>query len=170
MAETLKRVSTCECGRVVCEAIGEPIVSAVCYCVDCQAAAANILTNYPKASVCEPDGGTAYSTFRDNQWICVQGGDLLVGVKLHEKSPTTRFIAKCCHSAIYLKYSRGFWVSTYRTQFKDPLPSLEWRNKIIARQSELPFPDDIPRFKGFPMRLFGRLMKAKIGQILRKRS
>lgn len=166
----MKRVSTCECGRVEFEASGEPIVSAVCYCVDCQAAAKTIKDRFEKADVSENDGGTAYSTFHENQWVCVRGKDLLEGVTLNEKSPTTRYVASCCQSPIYLKFKHGFWVSTYRAQFRDPLPPLEWRNKIASRKSDLPFPDDIPRFKGFPLRLFWRLIKAKLGQKTKKQA
>ncbi len=160
----MKRISTCKCGSVVFEAVGEPIVSAVCYCVDCQAASDKIKSIYANAVVAETDGGTAYSTFKDEQWHCVKGGELLTGIKLREGSPTTRFIATCCQSPLYLKYKYGFWISTYRQQFRDALPDLEWRNKISSRQSYLPFPDDIQRFKGFPIRLFGRLIKAKFSR------
>ncbi len=30
------RTSQCGCGRVRCESRGEPILSVVCYCLDCQ--------------------------------------------------------------------------------------------------------------------------------------
>ncbi len=151
---------SCHCGQVKYQAIARPIVTAVCYCVDCQAAA-GLFENFEDVKpYCEPDGGTPYVTLRDKDWVVIEGENLLEPMKLKTNSPTTRYITKCCRSPIFLKYKNGFWTSTYRTRFENP-PQLEWRNKVSARQSELPYADDIPRFNGYPLRLFMRLLKAR---------
>ena len=160
------RKATCACGQVRCEARGEPIVSAVCYCVDCQAAGAEIEKLPDAKKVLEPDEGTAYSTFRQDQWTCTEGADFLQEIRLTPKAPTTRYVAGCCNSAMFLIYRHGFWVSTYRNRYQEPLPPLEWRNKISARTSDAPFPDDLPRYGSFPLKLFVRLIKARIAQLL----
>lgn len=163
--ETITRTATCECGSVIFEARGEPFVCAVCYCTDCQVAGEKIEMNYTSARILDPDGGTAYATFRQDQWICKQGENKLEAIKLRPKSPTTRYVAVCCNTPIFLIYSRGFWVSVYRSGLTPPLPPLEWRNQTRARTSGLPYPDDLPRYKGFPARLYARMIKSKFSQL-----
>ncbi len=154
------QIVSCDCGRVEYQASSEPIVTAVCYCIDCQAAADLIKGGGDVKVFCETDGGTPYVTLRDKDWSALTGEELLEPIKLKPNSPTTRFVSNCCGSPMFLKYKPGFWTSTYRTRYKNP-PALEWRNKTASRQSGLPYPDDIPRFKSFPFRLFGRLLKAR---------
>lgn len=154
------QIVSCDCGQVKYEAVLTPIVTAVCYCVDCQAAAKIIAEVENVKPFCDPDGGTPYVTLHDKNWRAQAGEDLLEAIKLKPNSPTTRYVTRCCHSPIFIKYANGFWTSTYRARYSDP-PALEWRNKVAARQSDLPFADDIPRYKSFPLKLFGRLLKAK---------
>lgn len=110
---------------------------------------------------CEPDGGTPYVTLRDKDWTALKGAELLHPIKLKPNSPTTRYITTCCHSPLFLKFKFGFWTSTYWTRYESK-PPLEWRNKTAARQSDLPYADDLPRFKNFPLRLMARLIKARL--------
>jgi len=162
------RVSQCSCGRVRCEAVGEPIVSAVCYCSDCQAGGHQIEALEGATPVLDPDGGTPYLTYRDDRFACVEGAELLVGYKLGEKAPTQRFVASCCNSGMFIKYGPGWWVSAYRTRFAEPLPPIEMRNKVARRLSSLPLPADAPAFQSFPGRLFWRLFKARGAMLIGK--
>jgi hypothetical protein len=159
-------MARCACGRVRCEGVGDPIVSAVCYCGDCQAGGRRIeaLDNAP--AVLDPDGGTPYLTYRGDRFRCVEGADLLVAYKLGDKAPTERFVASCCHSGMFLKFGPGFWISAYRMRFAEPLPPIEMRNKIARRQSPLPLPTDAPAYRGYPVALFWRLIKARIAMAL----
>ena len=151
---------SCDCGKVKFQATSKPIVTAVCYCTDCQAAG-DIMADYKDIKPFrEPDGGTPYVTLHDKDWTAIDGEELLQPLKLKPDSPTTRYVATCCQSPIYLKFKSGFWTSTYRARYESP-PTLEWRNKTARRRSNLPYPDNIPRFKKFPLRLFGRLLKAR---------
>ena len=159
------RTASCKCGRVRFEARGEPFVSAVCYCADCQAAAVKIAKFSNAQMTGDPDGGTPYSTFRQDQWTCAEGSELLVQIKLKPDSPTVRYVASCCNSALYLIYSPGFWVSTYRNRFTEPLPPLEWRHKLKARVSDLPVSGDLPLYGGFPLKLFWRILKARFSRL-----
>jgi len=152
----------CECGQVKYRVEGTPIVTAVCYCADCQAARDLIEASPANAPFRDADGGTAYVTLKDADWQPVQGEDQLEDIRLAPEAPTSRYVTTCCRTPLFIKYHPGFWVSTYRARYADP-PPLEWRNKVAARTSELPFPDDIPRFKNFPARLFWRLFKARAG-------
>jgi hypothetical protein len=82
------RSATCACGRVELEAIGKPIVSAVCYCDDCQKGARQIEALPNAGTVADPDGGTPYILYRKDQIACSKGADLLKSYKLKDTSAT----------------------------------------------------------------------------------
>lgn len=159
------RTARCACGRVRCEGIGVPIVSAVCYCSDCQAGGRQIEVLAGAGPVRDPDGGTPYLTYRDDRFACVEGADLLVGYKLGDKAPTQRFVASCCDTGMFIKYAPGHWVSAYRLRFDGPLPPIEMRNKVAWRRSNLPLPQDAPAFRSFPFRLWRRLFTSRIAML-----
>lgn len=162
---TKVRRASCACGQVKYEAQGDPIVTAVCYCQDCQAAG-KIITDLPEFTPFqERDGGTPYATFRKDHWKPIGKERQLKSIKLKPDAPTTRYVTTCCHSALYLEFEPGFWISVYRDRLDEP-PALEWRNKVNYRQSDLPFADGLPRYKNFPLRLFGRLALAGLAKIL----
>ena len=154
------QIVSCECGKVKFQAAAKPIVTAVCYCTDCHSAGNVIDTFEGVRPFREKDGGTPYVTLHDRDWLAVEGQELLEAVKLKPSSSTTRYVTTCCHSPIFIKIKTGFWTSTYRARYDNP-PQLEWRNKTAKRRSNLPYSDDIPRFKSFPLRLFVRLFKAR---------
>lgn len=158
----VSEIISCICGQVQYQAAGKPIVTAVCYCADCQAAGDLFAALPAKASFRERDGGTAYVTLMDKDWTALRGEDKLEAVKLRPDAPTSRYVTTCCRTPMFIKHHPGFWVSTFRERYKNP-PALEWRNKVKARKTDLPFADDIPRFNSFPLRLFGRLLKARLG-------
>lgn len=156
--KSVVRTASCACGRVRCEGVGTPIVSAVCYCGDCQAGGQLVEALPGAAPVRDPDSGTPYLTYRDDRFACVAGTDLLIGYKLSDKAPTERFVASCCNSGMYLKFGPGHWVSAYRLRFAEPLPPIEMRTNIARRQSALPLPQDAPASRKFPLKLFRRLL------------
>lgn len=135
---TKTRISKCKCGKVEYEATHEAILAGVCYCDHCQAGSQLIesLPNAPK--VLDEDGGSSYLTYRDDRFNYIKGESLIKGYKLREKSKTTRYVATCCNSAIYLKFKPGFWVSTYRNRYSGELPDVEMRTQTQFRASQLP--------------------------------
>ncbi len=163
----VQRTSSCLCGMVRCVATGSPIVSAVCYCASCQSGARAIEALAGAPRIREADGGTALLTFRDDRFAIIAGEDQLVAHRLSPGAPTRRMVARCCNSAMFLKYEPGFWVSTYRTRFApEDWPPVEMRNQIRHRDSPLPLPDEAPAFQGFPLRLFWALAKARVAMLL----
>src|SRR5216683_2880743 len=60
----ITRYASCACGRVQCRAVGEPILSAVCYCDNCQEGARQIEALPNATSFRDADGGTPYLTYR----------------------------------------------------------------------------------------------------------
>ena len=160
-----RRTATCACGRVRCEAVGAPILVAVCYCDDCQAGGHYIEALPDARPVLDPDGGTPYLTYRDDRFACVAGADLLVAMTLREAAPTQRFVASCCNTGMYLKFGPGHWISAYRLRFQPPLPAIEMRTNLRRRTSPLPLPTDAPGYRAFPLKLFWRLLKARVAML-----
>jgi len=159
------RTSSCACGRVRCQAVGAPILSAVCYCDDCQAGGRQI-EELPNATrVLDADGGTPYLTYRDDRFSCTSGADLLVGYKIRDNAPTRRFVASCCNSGIYLKFAPGHWVSAYRARFAGDLPPIEMRTQTKYRLADTEIPHDAPSYRKYPLKLFRRLLGSRISML-----
>jgi hypothetical protein len=147
---------------VRCEAVGPPIVSAVCYCSDCQEGARRIEALPGAPPILDADGGASSLLYRDDRFRCVSGEEFLVAYRLKERAPTRRMAASCCNSGMFLKFEPGFWVSAYRLRFSGDLPPVEMRNQTRDRKAQTPIPTDAPGFARFPMRLFARLMLARV--------
>jgi hypothetical protein len=95
---------------------GAPIVSVVCYCDTCQEGSRRIgaLPNAP--SVCEPDGGTAYVSYRKDRIAYTKGSELLKDYKLDPNSKTNRVVASCCNSAMLMRFDDArHWVPVFPT-------------------------------------------------------
>lgn len=97
----------CQCGAVECTAQGRPFLSAVCYCDDCQEAARQIAATGNGPPVADPDGGTGLCLIRDDRFRIERGADLLKPHRLEPDSATSRMIAACCNSALFLSFSDG---------------------------------------------------------------
>jgi hypothetical protein len=160
------RYAACACGKVRCRLLGEPILSAVCYCDDCQKGAEPIEALPGATAFREADGGTPYLTWRDDRFACVEGADLLTDYKLTDRAPTRRTVASCCNSAMFLKFGPGHWVSAYRMRFEGDPPPLEMRTQTRFRRSNTPLPDDVRGYPGFPAALFARLIGARLAMFL----
>ena len=165
MVQTI-RTSTCVCGRVRCQGVGTPILSAVCYCDDCQKGGHQIEGLPRAARVLDADGGTPYLTYRDDRFSCVSGADLLVGYKISDHAPTQRFVASCCNSGIFLKFGPGHWVSSYRARFQGDLPPIEMRTQTKYRNADTEMPLDAPSYRKYPMKLFRRLLGSRIAMLI----
>src|SRR4249920_883998 len=117
MAATLdlnaERIASCACGKVRIKAMGRPIMSAVCYCEDCQAAVHQLEAQGAGKDFHDAWDGTGYATYRDDRLSTIEGASLLEGFKLRDSAPTTRYVTTCCKSAMYLKHGPGWWTSLY---------------------------------------------------------
>ena len=104
----------CSCGAVEIEAVGKPIVSVVCYCDDCQAAARNIEAMPGAACFRLNDGGTPLIAYRKDRVRCVRGEAKLSKLKLRDGSATSRRLATCCNSVMFLDFDDAkHWVDIY---------------------------------------------------------
>lgn len=156
------RLSSCACGKVQCEGSGAPFLSAVCYCADCQEGGRRIEALPGAPPVLDADGGASYLIYRDDRFRCVSGEARLVPQRLSDRSPTRRMVASCCNSGMFLKFEPGFWVSSYRLRHAGDLPPVEMRNQTRDRRADTAIPTDAPHFSRYPLRLFVRLLRARI--------
>ena len=159
--DTIVRVASCVCGAVRCEGVGAPILSAVCYCSDCQDGGRRIEALRDAPQLLDDDGGTAYLTYRDDRFRCVAGEDKLVAYRVNDRAPSRRMVASCCNSGMFLKFEPGFWVSSYRHRYSGDLPPLEMRNQTRDRKAETAIPRDAPSYSRYPLRLFAKLLRAR---------
>lgn len=159
--------ATCTCGSVEVKAFGKPIVSAACYCDDCQKGAAQIEA-LPKApAVRDTDGGTAYMLFRKDRFECSKGAELLKPHKLKETSPTNRVVATCCNSAMFVNFDRGpHWISAYRARFRGDLPPLQARICTKFKPEGVVLPEDVPSYRSYPPSFIVKLLASRIAMAL----
>jgi len=161
--------ASCSCGCVEFAARGRPIVSAVCYCDDCQAGARQIGALPDAPPVSDPDGGTAYILYRKDRIGCSKGAALLKPYKLEETSVTNRVVATCCNSAMFVNFDKGpFWVAAYRARFQGPLPPLQARICTKFKPEGVTLPKDLPTSLGYPLRMVARLLASGAAMVLRR--
>lgn len=87
----------CACGSVEFLASGTPILSAACYCDDCQRGARQVEALPNASPVAGTDGGTEYLLYRKDRVVCTNGNDLVRDYRLKADSPTVRVVATCCN-------------------------------------------------------------------------
>jgi hypothetical protein len=163
--ETL--IASCRCGAVALEAAGPPIVGAGCYCASCQEAGRRIALLPEAPPVLDGDGGTAFLLYRKDRVRCVQGGERLEEHRLKPGSSTRRMVAACCNSAMFLEFTRGHWLSLYRSRFPDGAPPLEMRVMTADRREGVVLPADVPNFATHSVRFMAKLLGAWIAMGLR---
>ena len=92
--------------------------------------------------------------------------ELLKSYKLKASSVTNRVVANCCNSAVFVNFDRGpHWVSAYRARFEGEPQPLEMRIQTTFRVSDQALPEDVPSYKGFGPKLFGRLIGSRLSMM-----
>jgi hypothetical protein len=158
-------IARCSCGRVEYEATGRPIVSLVCFCRDCQAGSRELESLPGAGSVREPDGGTAYVTYREDRARCSRGAELLESHKLQERSATNRVTARCCSSPMVMSFDDArHWVSIYRGRLVDAAPPSEMRICTKFAPDSL-VTSAVPGYPGYPVRLLAKLLGARLAML-----
>ena len=156
--------SSCACGAVQLETFGPPIDAVACHCADCRAAAKQIEELSGAPPILDAGGGTAFLVFRKDRMRPVQGAQRLRGLKLTPSSATTRYVATCCGAMLYLGFDDGrHWVSMNRDRFQGDVPAVRMR-VCIGSQPDGALPDDLPRHRGYPFSLMGKLLLAGVAK------
>jgi hypothetical protein len=162
-----KMIAACACGSVEIEASGAPIVSAVCYCDDCQEGARHIETLPGAAPILDPAGGSAYVVYRKDRVTCIKGAALLEPHKIRATSVTNRVVARCCNSAMLLNFDDGkHWVDIYRERIRGPAPPAQMHMCTRFARPVDDNPDDVPRYRGYPFKFVAKLIKARLAMSL----
>lgn len=164
-AETILQ---CQCGAIECKGAGLPFLSAVCYCDHCQEAAHQIEAKGGPL-VADADGGTALCLIRNDKFKIERGSDKLRPHLRDSASSTSRMVASCCNSAMFLDFTDGrFWKSVMIARIAGPKPKIEMRLCTRYRNSLLPWPDEAPRHAKFPVSALARIgrqwLDMKIGR------
>jgi hypothetical protein len=148
-------------------AIGPPMTSAVCYCDTCQEGSRQIEALPNAAPVLGTDGGTAYVLYRKDRIEYAKGAELFKGVKLDEKSTTSRVVAACCNSAMFMRFDDAkHWVPVYRARFQgNDVPPVQWRmcTKFAPENAEVP--NDVPSSTMYPAGFVWKLLTSKLAMM-----
>jgi hypothetical protein len=159
--------ASCACERVAFEATGSPIACAVCHCKDCEEGSRQIEALPNARPVREADGGTAYILFRKDRFVCTGGAPLLKSYKISQRSATSRVVATCCNSPMFLGFDDArHWVSAYRGRFHGDVPPLQMRICTKFRAASGALPKDLPNYSTFPLGFMVKLLGAKIAMVL----
>lgn len=122
-------------------------------------------------AVMEADGGTALGLIRDDRFQITKGADLLTPHLRDPASATSRMVASCCHSAMFLSFSDGrFWKSAMVSRVIGARPEIEARLCTKFRDSALPWPDNAPRYSGFPNRALFMIARQWLNMRLGKKA
>ncbi len=158
--------ASCVCGKVALETRGAPIGAAVCYCDDCQAGGRQIEALPGAPPVLDPDAGTSLVVYRRDRLSCVRGRELLQAVKLKPKSPTSRYVASCCNSAMYLGFDDAkHWVDVFRGRIEGEAPRIEVRmcTRFLPAGTEVP--KDAPSSPRFPLGFVAKVLAARVAML-----
>lgn len=163
-----RTTARCSCGSVEFEAVGDPIMSTVCYCKSCQEGSRQIEALPNGGPVCDSDGGTAYVLYRKDRVQYPKKTRLLQGYKLKEESSTNRVVATCCDSPMYLDFEKGHWLSVYRAAMQGDLPLPEMRVHTKSKPAGNDLPNGVPNYPGYSLKFMAKLFAAWIAMLLRR--
>jgi hypothetical protein len=148
------------CGQVTLEAVGAPILSAVCYCKSCRSAALQFERAPGAPPVLNGDGGVDYCLFRKDRVRITRGAEHLRAHRLTEASATRRVVAGCCNAPMFLDFTSGHWLTLYRDRLPDDAPPLEMGVMAKDLPAGCARPDGLPTYPTHPARFMIKLLAA----------
>lgn len=160
MTTKLRFSAACTCGQVALEAIGAPILSAVCYCESCRSAARRFEQAPGAPSVLNGDGGVDYCLFRKDRVRIVSGAEHLREHRLTEASATRRVVAACCNAPMVLDFTGGHWLTLYRDRMAEDAPPLDMGVMAKDRAVGPALTGDLPTYSTHPARFMVKLLAA----------
>ncbi len=168
MADQPTRIAECSCGKVKIRAFGEPIMHTACYCKDCQVGGEQIQALQGAAPILDSDGGTDFLLYRKDRVEYSNVQSLLRPYKIKNDSLTSRVVATCCNTAMFLNFEKGHWLTMYRQRFQGDVPPLQMRVCTASKRSGINLPDDVPNCANHSFRFFATLLVAWIPMLLRR--
>ncbi len=150
----------CACGQTSLEVEGPPIASVECCCTSCREAAGRLQTLEGAPRTLTDYGTTPFVMYRKDRVRFLSGINNLAGFRLSPEASSTRVIATCCNTPVYLVFKGGHWLSLYGGLWPAgtmPAPTMRTMASDLPEGATLP--DDIPNAKsqslGFFAKLFG---------------
>jgi hypothetical protein len=143
-------------------------VSVVCYCDTCQEGSRRIeaLPNAPP--VRDPDGGTAYVSYRKDRVTYARGSELLTDYMLEQNPKTIRVVASCCNSAMTMRFDDArHWIPVYRARLGPSAPPIKMRICTGLAPDRSAIPTDVPSHRDYPPALLGKLLTSRIAMMFR---
>ncbi len=160
-ADNPEATASCACGQVTLTLTGKPIVTAVCYCGDCQEAGRQFALHPGAPAALDGDGGTPLVLFRKDRVRCLSGADRLQEHRLKPESPTRRFTAACCQSPLFLEFTKGHWLSLYRSSLSPAdQRAIDMRVMTKERREGVTLPRDVPDYPAHSGKFIVRLVAA----------
>lgn len=158
----------CSCGAVALTLHGAPIVTLVCFCDTCQEGSRRIEALPHAPAVREPDGGTAYVSYRKDRVSYAKGRELLQDVTLEQNPKTKRVVAFCCNSAILMRFDDArHWVPLYRARFAPTAPAIQMRICTSFLPENVVLPNDVPSYRDYPAALVMKLLRSRFAMLFR---
>ena len=156
----------CSCGAVALTLRGAPIVSLACYCDTCEEASRRIEALLEARAVREPDGGTAYVSYRKDRVTYAEGRELLKDVTLEQNPKTKRVVASCCNSALLMRFDDArHWVPIYRARFGPNAPAIQMRICTSYLPKNVVLPSDVPLHRDYPSALVMKLLRSRFAML-----
>ncbi len=154
-------VASCTCGQSSLKITGTPIMTVACYCKSCQTAAVKLGSFSDAPPIMEEDGGTHFVMQRKDHVSCLKGAPYLREHRLTPDTSTRRVVATCCHSAMFLEFDAGHWLSIYAARLNpSDRPAIEQRTMTGDLPEETNFNDAIPSPKKHTFSFMWKLLAA----------
>jgi hypothetical protein len=139
----------------------KPIVSAECFCTDCQKAGAFLQALPGAPPTLDQKGATRFVLYRKDEVRCAKGQNGLREHRLSKDSPTRRVIASCCNTPMFLEFTKGHWLSIYGGLWPaSSLPALEIRTMTRERPEGVELSDDVPNPATHTFSFYAKLFRA----------
>jgi hypothetical protein len=151
----------CACGQTSLEVDGIPIASVECCCTSCREAAGRMQALEGAPRILTDYGTTPFVMFRKDRVRFLSGHKNLAGFRLSPKAPSTRVIATCCNTPVYLEFKGGHWLSLYGGLWPSgttPEPTMRTMASDLPEGAVLP--DDIPNARKHSLAFFAKLFWA----------
>lgn len=159
MKETLQ----CRCGQTELEVSRAPILSCECACTSCRTAAQAFAGLEPSADPTGPLGTTHFVVYRKDRVRCLAGAEHLMEYRLAPDAATRRVVAGCCHTPVFLEFSKGHWLSMYAGLWpEESRPDAEMRTMASDLPPGTSLPDDLPNSRTQSPRFMLKLLGAWI--------
>ncbi len=155
--------ATCSCGSVNIALKGPPIYCAACHCDDCQTAARKLDELPAPEPTMDAFDGTQYVLYRKDRYFISSGSELLWPLKLRDTSPTSRMVASCCNSPMFLMFNNAqHWISVYRSRVEEKPPRLQSRIATRFSKHIETLPNDVPSYRTFPLKIVACLLFSRV--------